>query len=61
VPLDGVQWADWDRRGRLLVATTDGRLQVRSGGTTERNVAWEVDLSRDEPDPKPPPDEARRW
>ena len=28
-PLAGVQWADWARDGRLLVATTAGELQVR--------------------------------
>lgn len=27
--LEAVQWADCDAGGRLLVATTDGRLQVR--------------------------------
>jgi hypothetical protein len=59
--LDGVQWADWDPRGRLLAATTDGRLQVRGGDGAPASVAWEVDLSGDEPDPRPPPDEARRW
>jgi hypothetical protein len=24
--LEGIQWADWGAAGRLLVATTDGRL-----------------------------------
>jgi hypothetical protein len=57
--LDGVQWADWDARGQLLVATTDGRLQVRDGDAGER-VAWEVDLSGDEPDPHAPP-KGGRW
>jgi hypothetical protein len=59
--LQDVQWADWDARGRLLVATTDGRLQVRSGAGAGSTLAWEIDLSADEPDPRPPPDEARRW
>lgn len=27
--LDDVQWADWDRKGQLLVATRAGKLQVR--------------------------------
>jgi len=31
--LEGVQWADWDPRGRLLVATVDGRLQIRDVDT----------------------------
>jgi hypothetical protein len=59
--LAGVQWADWDPSGRLLVATTDGRLQVRGVEAHDSAVSWEVDLSADEPDPQPPPDEARRW
>ena len=59
--LEGVQWADWDASGRMLVATTDGRLQVRGAEGPDSAVSWEVDLSADEPDPQPPPDEARRW
>jgi hypothetical protein len=59
--LDGVQWAHWDASGRLLVATTDGRLQIRSGDTAPGSIVWETDLSADEPDPRPPPDEARAW
>ncbi len=57
--LEDVQWADWDRRGRLLVATTDGRLQVREPNGSD--VVWELDLSADVPDPEPPPAEAREW
>jgi hypothetical protein len=56
-----VQWADWDASGRLLVATTDGRLQVLGAEGPDSAVSWEVDLSADEPDPRPPPEEARRW
>lgn len=59
--LDDVQWADWDARGRLLVATTDGRLQIRTGDVPPKAIAWETDLSPDEPDPQPPPLEARAW
>jgi hypothetical protein len=55
--LDDVQWADWSADGRLLVATIDGRLQVRDGST----VSGEVDLAALTPDPQPPPPEARRW
>jgi hypothetical protein len=59
--LEGVQWAEWDARGRLLVATTDGRLQIRTGGFGTDAVVWEHDLSTDAPDPQPPPAEASRW
>jgi len=55
--LPDVQWADWHRDGRLLVATIDGRLQIRAGGSIE----WERDLARDAPDPTSPPAEASRW
>ena len=55
--LTGVQWAGWAPDGRLLVATTDGRLQVRSGP----DIVWETDLAALEPDPAPPPPQARSW
>ena len=58
--IEDSQWAEWDARGRLLVATTDGRLQIRAGAGTA-DVAWERDLSGDEPDPQAPPAEASRW
>jgi hypothetical protein len=58
-PLEDVQWADWDASGRLLVATSDGRLQVRDPGAGMR-VRWETDLSGLAPDPQPPPDEGWR-
>jgi len=59
--LEDVQWADWDRRGRLLVATTDGRLQIRSGDPLDLQVEWEYDLKGIAPAPQPPPPEASRW
>ena len=34
-PLDGVRWADWDRHGRLLVATDKGSVQIRDTATGE--------------------------
>jgi len=59
--LGDVQWADWDSTGRLLVATTDGRLQIRVGPPRALEVAWETDLNSFEPDPRPAPSEASRW
>jgi hypothetical protein len=56
-PLEDVQWADWSADGRLLVATVDGRLQVRDGSA----VSGEVDLAALTPDPQPPPPLATRW
>jgi len=56
--LEDVQWADWDARGRLLVATLDGRLQIRD---VDGSVVWEADEADLTPDPAPPPAEARVW
>jgi hypothetical protein len=56
--LEDVQWADWDARGRLLVATLDGRLQIRD---VDGSVAWEVDEAALTPDPAPPPADAQVW
>jgi len=56
--LDHVQWAEWDARGRLLVAT-DGRMQIRDGA--DGSVQWEADEGAFEPDPTPPPAEASTW
>lgn len=57
--LPDAQWADWDARGRLLVATRDGRLQVREpdGGA----VLQEHDLAGLSPDPAPAPAWAGEW
>jgi hypothetical protein len=58
-PLADVQWADWDAQGRLLVATRDGRLQIRKGRDFSPSV--DVDLAALSPTPSPPPVEASRW
>jgi len=60
VPLDDLQWADWDRQGRLLAATRSGHIQVRDGERCDV-VRFEEDLSRLEPEPTAPPARARRW
>jgi hypothetical protein len=60
-PLDHVQWADWDRDGRLLVATRDGKIQVWEREGRDWKVVSEQDLALLEPLPTPPPDWARRW
>lgn len=48
--LDGVQWADWDDHGRLLVATDDGKLQIR--GSDAASLEWEADEAAFTPDPR---------
>jgi hypothetical protein len=60
IPLPDAQWADWDARGRLLVATKRGWLQIRSG-TDFAAVDWAHDLAPAAPDPQPPPADASRW
>lgn len=60
-PLEDAQWADWHSDGRLLVATRDGKLQIRGYSGGPLAVEWEFDLRPLSPDPSPPPGEARRW
>ena len=59
--LDDLQWADWDRDGRLLVATRSGRLQVRRVGDEGSEVLFDEDLSLVEPNPVAAPAWAGRW
>ena len=59
--LDDLQWADWDRDGRLLVATRAGLLQVRDLASRTSAIAFEADLSRLEPAPEPAPASAADW
>lgn len=59
--LEHVQWADWDKAGRLLVATTRGRLEVRHSPWDATAVAWSHDVADALPEPVAPPDIARRW
>lgn len=59
--LDDLQWADWDSKGRLLVATRDGNLQVRITMPKGFETEFEEDLAGLTPDPAPSPDWARSW
>ena len=59
--LDDLQWADWDREGRLLAATRCGKLQVRDLDDDRHATVFEEDLSLLEPDPAPAPAWAQRW
>ncbi len=67
-------WADWDRQGRLLVATANGALEIR-GVATAASAASVADnavelrfnnvtsssLAGIRPDPTPSPLSAQRW
>lgn len=59
--LDEVQWADWDLRGRLLVATADGHIQIRTLNDAGHALVFDEDLSVLTPDPQPPPEWATEW
>jgi hypothetical protein len=61
IELAGVQWADWDRLGRLLVATVDGELQVRQDPAHAGSIVWRSDLGALRPAPSAPPAEASQW
>ena len=58
--LEGVQWADWARDGRLLVATTAGELQVREDPRVP-DPSWRLDLAALAPVTGEPPPDARAW
>jgi hypothetical protein len=59
--LDDIQWADWDRGGRLLVATRTGKLQVRMLASGSAQTVFEENLALLEPKGVPPPDWAQHW
>ena len=61
VPLTDAQWADWDDRGRLLVATVSGSLQIRRLIDDQWSPIFDEDLSRLRPEPAPPPGWASEW
>jgi len=61
-PLGELQWADWDRDGRLLTATRTGRLQIQQPGDGEAaDILFDEDLSVLEPEAVAPPSWAERW
>ena len=59
--LGDLQWANWDREGRLLVATRCGRLQVRNLDGDGPEIVFEEDLSLVEPAPTAAPAWAHCW
>jgi hypothetical protein len=59
--LPDAAWADWDRRGRMLIATAAGELRIAEPAAAGLETVWHHDLSRLEPEPAPAPEWARRW
>ena len=58
--LTDVVWADWDARGRLLVATRAATVEIR---TAKNKVTHSASLADDhwQPAPSAAPATARRW
>lgn len=56
-----VQWADWDPEGRLLVATSAGRLRMYADPFERSKPQSDHDLSNLTPTPAPPPQWAKEW
>jgi hypothetical protein len=63
IRLEDAAWADWDRKGRLLVATLAGELQIRDldRKSGRWNPSWSKDLASLKPQRTRSPDWARRW
>lgn len=59
--LDDLQWADWDRHGRLLAATRSGKLQIRETEGDRFKIVFEEDLARLEAETVDPPPWAKGW
>lgn len=59
--LEDVQWADWDSKGNLIVATHSGKLQLRYLNGDLVKIQFEYDLTKLEPENTRPPDKAQRW
>ncbi len=56
-----VQWADWDQRNLLLMATRDGRLQAHNMRRWPESLEWDIDLNPLEWQDVKSPDWARHW
>jgi hypothetical protein len=60
--LDGVEWADWDQRGRLVCAR-EGKLYETLPTTASERLEWReiADFSKAKPYLMSPPDWAKTW
>jgi hypothetical protein len=59
--LPDAAWADWDRNGRILMATLGGEVRIAEATPAGLETVWSHDLSQLEPTPVRAPDWARRW
>ncbi|MBL8178639.1 MAG: hypothetical protein JNK48_28455 [Bryobacterales bacterium] len=60
-PLEDAVWCDWDRRGRLLLATRRCELVMAECMDGELHTVWRADLSGLRPKPAAPPEWACNW
>jgi hypothetical protein len=54
-------WADWDRRGRILIATVAGELRIAEVTPAGIETVWRHDLAQLQPNPARAPESALRW
>lgn len=59
--LPDVAWADWDVRGRVLIASAGGELRIAEVTPAGLEPVWRHDLSRLQPAPVRAPEWAQRW
>ncbi|HZI15367.1 MAG TPA: hypothetical protein VE153_33655, partial [Myxococcus sp.] len=61
MPLEDAVWAEWDAQGRLLVATLDGRLEIRDPDHPRFAAVSSHSLAALRPALREAPEWARRW
>jgi hypothetical protein len=57
-PLGDATWADWDHRGRLVMARNGTLNEINIETLDARTI---IDFNGQAPDPQPSPAEASRW
>ncbi|MCA0458099.1 MAG: hypothetical protein LCI00_29300 [Chloroflexi bacterium] len=58
--LDGVNWADFDQQGRLVLAK-EGKLYAAALTNGELQLTELADFNANKPDPQPAPEWAQKW
>ncbi|MBS1827796.1 MAG: hypothetical protein JST93_20975 [Acidobacteria bacterium] len=59
--LHDATWCDWDRRGRLLLATHPRTLTIAACSNGKLRPTWSAGLTPLRPDPQPAPPWASHW
>ena len=59
--LNSAEWADWDKRGRLVLAQ-DGKISAQDAGAVGQESPTElIDLNGNQPEPMTAPEWAKTW